>query len=57
MPEPANQSRTFKILAVVFGLAGVVWIVHGFYSPRYIFYPLIGVANLALAYFCKKAST
>ena len=57
MREPANQSRSFKILAVVFGVAGMVWIIYGFFSPRYILYPLIGVANLAIAFFCKQSST
>jgi len=44
------------MLALVFGVAGVVWIVYGFFSPRFILYPLIGVANLAVAFFCKQAS-
>ena len=44
------------MLALVFGVAGVVWIVHGFFSPRFILYPLIGVANLVIAFFCKRAS-
>jgi len=56
MPEQPNQRRNYKILAVVFAVAGVVWIVHGFFSPRFIFYPLIGLANLAIAFFCKRAS-
>ena len=41
---------------MVFGVAGMVWIVYGFLSPRFILYPLIGVVNLTIAYFCKKAS-
>jgi len=56
MPEQGNLSRRFKMLALVFGVAGVVWIVYGFFSPRFILYPLIGVANLAVAFFCKQAS-
>ena len=57
MPVPENQSRKYKLLAVVFGVAGMVWVIYGFLSPRFIFYPLIGAANLGIAYFCKKASS
>ena len=45
------------MLAVVFGVAGMVWIIYGFFSPRYILYPMIGMANLAIAFFCKQSST
>ena len=46
------------MLAAVFGVAGVVWLISGFFSAHYIFYPLIGLGNLALAYvcFCKQAT-
>ena len=46
----------YKLLALVFAVAGVVWIVSGFFSPRYILYPLIGLANLGIAYYCKRSS-
>jgi membrane-bound ClpP family serine protease len=55
MPDQGNQLSSYKMLAVVFGVAGVVWIVYGFLSPRFILYPLIGVANLAIAFLCKQA--
>ena len=44
------------MLAVAFGVAGLFWIVYGFLSPRFIFYPLIGVVNLVIAFLCKHAS-
>ena len=39
MEEQSNQSRQYKLLAVAFGVAGVVWVVYGFFSPRFILYP------------------
>jgi hypothetical protein len=56
MDDPAKQRRMYMLLAVVFGVAGVVWIVHGFMTPRWVLYPLVGVVNLGIAYLCKKCS-
>jgi energy-converting hydrogenase Eha subunit H len=56
MNDPANQSGKYKMLAMVFGVAGIVWIVYGFLSPHFIFYPLIGLANLGIAFVCKLSS-
>jgi hypothetical protein len=56
MDDQAKQRRMYQLLMVVFGIAGVVWIVYGFLSPRFILYPLIGVANLGIAWFCKQSS-
>ncbi|MGD1085843.1 MAG: hypothetical protein ABSA47_13995 [Verrucomicrobiota bacterium] len=56
MPENGNQLSSYKMLAVVFGVAGAVWIVYGFLSPRFILYPLIGVVNLVIAFLCKQAA-
>ena len=41
---------------MLFAVAGLVWIVYGFFSPRFILYPLIGVANWGVSYVCKKVS-
>ena len=46
----------YLILSAVFGVAGVVWIVSGFLSPRFILYPFIGLVNLGIAYVCTKAA-
>ena len=54
MDDPTKQKRTYRILGALFLVAGVVWIVYGFFSPRYLFYPAIGLANLGVAYVCKK---
>jgi hypothetical protein len=56
MTEQENQRRIRTMLAVGFGVAGIFWIVYGFISPRFILYPLIGVANLVIAFLCKHAS-
>jgi energy-converting hydrogenase Eha subunit H len=56
MSSPQNQARTYMLLAVVFGIAGAVWIVYGFLSPRWVLYPLIGIVNLGIAYVCKQNS-
>jgi hypothetical protein len=51
-PYPVGQGH----LAVVFGVAGLVWIIYGVMSPRWVLYPLIGFANLGIAYLCKRCS-
>jgi hypothetical protein len=51
--EPAAQGRAYQFLAVVFGIAGLVWIVYGLMSPRWVLYPVIGVLNLIIACVCK----
>jgi hypothetical protein len=57
MENQATQKRKYTILAALFTVAGAIWIVYGFFSPRFILYPLIGVANLGVAYVCRKLST
>jgi hypothetical protein len=56
MDAQSNQKRTYRMLAALFGVAGVVWVVYGFYSPRFILYPLIGLVNLGLAVVCKRSA-
>jgi hypothetical protein len=56
MDEQLKQKRTYQILAVLFGIAGVVWVVYGFFSPRFILYPFIGLVNLVIAFVCKRSS-
>jgi hypothetical protein len=56
MDDQEKQRRKYKLLAVVFGIAGAVFIVNGFFTTRYILYPLIGLVLLAIAYFCKQSS-
>jgi hypothetical protein len=56
MDDQERQRRMYKFLMMVFGIAGVVWIVYGFCSPRFILFPLIGLANLGIAWFCKQSS-
>ena len=56
MNDPAKQARAYLLLAVVFGAAGAVWIIYGLMSPRWVLYPLIGFANLGIAYLCKRGS-
>ncbi len=57
MNDEAAQKRTYLLLAIVFAVAGVVWVVYGFCSPRFILYPLIGLVNLGIAYVCRRLST
>ncbi len=57
MNDQAAQKRSYLLLAVVFAVAGVVWVVYGFLSPRFVLYPLIGFANLGIAYVCRRMST
>ena len=54
--QKANQGLAYFVLAVMFGIAGLVWMVYGFLSPRWILYPLIGVGNLAAAFLCWRSS-
>jgi hypothetical protein len=56
MNDPAKQKQAYLLLAVVFGAAGAVWIIYGLMSPRWVLYPLIGFANLGIAYLCKRGS-
>ena len=56
MEDSAKQKRAYRILAVIFGIAGVVWIVSGFFTTSWILYPLIGFVTLGIAYVCKKAA-
>ena len=57
MDDKGKQKRSYAVLAAVFAIAGGVWIVYGFFSPRFILYPLIGLANVGVAYVCKQLST
>ena len=56
MQDPAKEKKFYQVLSIVFGLAGFVWIVCGVFSPHFIFYPIIGLINWAIAYFCKGMS-
>ena len=56
MNEQAKQKRSYLLLAIVFAVAGVIWVVYGFCSPRFILYPLIGLVNLGIAYGCRQLS-
>jgi hypothetical protein len=58
MQDPAKQKKFYDILYKVFAVAGLVWIVGGFVSiPRhYVLFPLIGLVNWAVAWYCKQMS-
>jgi hypothetical protein len=56
MANEAKKRRLYLLLAIVFGIAGLVWIVSGFLSPRFILYPMIGLLNLGAAYVCRLQS-
>jgi hypothetical protein len=52
-----DQRTLTKVLAVVFAIAGVIWIIGGIVSiSHFVLYPFIGLINLGLAYYCKKTS-
>ena len=52
-----DKKQTYKILAVVFLIAGLAWVLGGIFSVYHrVLYPFIGVINLAIAYFCKTES-
>lgn len=52
MKQPADKKSLYKILAVVFGIAGLIWVVYGLMSPHFLFYPFLGLVNLGLAFLC-----
>ena len=54
MNDPARNRKIYLLLTVVFSISGLVWIISGFLSPRFIFYPLIGLLNLGAAYACRQ---
>ncbi len=56
MNEPVNKAKTYKVLAVVFAVAGLVWIIGGIYSYHFFFYPIIGLLNWAVAWYCREMS-
>lgn len=56
LDDSSAESRTYLLLAIVFGVAGLVWVVYGLMSPRWLFYPLLGAVNLAIACLCKSRS-
>jgi len=52
-----NKQTQYKILAVVFGIAGLAWIIGGVFSIYHRFlYPFIGLLNLGVAWYCKQMS-
>ena len=52
-----NKQMMYLLLAVVFGIAGLVWIIGGLFSVYHrVLYPLVGVVNLAIGYYCKQES-
>jgi hypothetical protein len=52
-----DQRKSYKLLAVIFAIAGVAWIIGGLCSiAHFLLYPLIGVLNLGIAYWCKQMS-
>ncbi len=56
MNEPDNKAKTYKILAVVFAVAGLVWIIGGIISYRFFLFPFIGLVNWAIAWVCREMS-
>ncbi len=56
MDDPIKKQRTYKILAIVFAVAGFSWIIGGIYSGRYFIYPFFGLINWAVAYYCRLMS-
>jgi len=46
----------YQILSAVFAIAGFVWIVYGVFTPRFILYPVIGLLNWGVAWFCRQMS-
>ncbi len=54
MQDPARQKQMYKILSVVFGVAGFIWFVYGLFTPRFIFYPFIGVLNWGISWYCRQ---
>ena len=52
-----NKQTTYMILAVVFAIAGLAWIIGGIFSIYHRFlYPFIGLVNLGIAWYCKQTS-
>ena len=52
-----NQKVVIRILAWVFGIAGLSWIIGGGCSISHIiFYPFIGLINLGIAWLCWQSS-
>jgi hypothetical protein len=56
MQNPAKQKQTYKILSVVFAVAGFVWIIYGVFTPHFILFPLVGLLNWAVAWYCSQMS-
>lgn len=56
MQDPAKQKNLYKILKVTFGIAGFVWIVYGLFTPNFILFPLIGLVNWGIAWYCAQLS-
>jgi hypothetical protein len=54
MQDPAKDKRMYQILTLVFAIAGFVWIIYGVFTPRFILFPLIGLLNWAVAWYCKQ---
>ncbi len=52
-----DKKTTYKILMVVFGIAGLAWFFGGLFSVYHrILYPFIGLVNLGIAFYCKQES-
>jgi len=56
MKEPLNKKTAYKVLALVFAVAGLVWIIGGLLSFRFFLYPFIGLLNWGVAWYCWQAS-
>lgn len=57
MQDATKQKQLYKVLAVVFAIAGLAWIIGGIFSVYHrILYPFIGVANWAVAWYCWQMS-
>lgn len=56
MKQPQPRQKTLKLLAAAFAVGGLVWIIGGITSYRFILYPLIGLMNWAVAYYCWQES-
>jgi hypothetical protein len=51
-----NKQLAYKVLALVFAIAGLVWIIGGLTSRHYLFYPFLGLLNWGIAWYCQQAS-
>ncbi len=54
MGVPASPRQSYKLLAIGFTAAALVWIAYGLVPPRFVLFPLIGLANLSMAWYCRR---